>query len=165
MKLSLIVAISDDMAIGKDNDLIWHLPRDLKFFKAKTTGHTILMGRNTFLSLPNGALPNRRNLVLSSTLRSVEAGELVSSVEEAIEIAQKSGETELFVIGGGQLYAATIDIADKLYVTHVHTVESEADTYFPEIDPIHWQLVSEEEWPADSNNPYDCTHRVYERPS
>jgi len=130
--ISIIVAIADNRAIGKDNRLLWHLSEDLKRFKKLTTGHTLIMGRNTFLSLPNGALPNRRHVVISDQRgETFEGCEMAASIEEAIRLA--GDRDECFVIGGGMVYAQFLPMAGKLYLTQVHE-SFEADTFFPEID-------------------------------
>lgn len=117
MTLSIIVAVAANNAIGKDNDLLWHLPGDLKRFKETTTGHAIIMGKNTFHSLPNGALPNRRNIVVSSTLVPPDGVERYSTLQAALEAV--AGEEEVFIIGGAQLYAAALPLADKIYFSRV----------------------------------------------
>lgn len=121
------------------------------------------MGRRTYLSLPHGALPRRTNLVLSSTLGNIDPAVVVRSIDQAIELSEQAGETELFVIGGGKLYTQTIALADRLYTTHVHTTAPEADTFFPPIDPKIWQVVSRKLGKADERNVHRCTHRTYER--
>ncbi|MFC4666408.1 dihydrofolate reductase [Falsiporphyromonas endometrii] len=165
MKVSIIVAVSDNFAIGKDNDMPWHLPRDLKHFKEVTSHHTVVMGKNTFLSLPKGALPNRRNLVISSTLRSedIHPAEVVSSLDLALDMARKFGEDELFIMGGGQLYAKAIDLADRMYITHIHSEIADADTFFPRFDTSKWKLVGKTEFQRDEKNPFDLTFCTYER--
>ena len=105
MRTTLVAALGLDRAIGKDGDLLWHLPEDLKRFKALTTGHTIIMGRRTYASLPKGALPNRRNVVISRSLRSLPDAEVYPSLEAAYEQLEREGVAEAFVIGGGELYA------------------------------------------------------------
>ena len=110
MLLSIVVAVAKDGAIGKGNDLLWHLPGDLKRFKALTTGHTILMGRKTFESLPNGPLPQRRNVVISRSLQSSDGVEVFASIDEALETLSESDD-EVFVIGGGEIYRQTLERA------------------------------------------------------
>ena len=141
--ISIIVAVAKNRAIGKDNLLLWHLSDDLKRFKKLTTGHTLIMGRNTFLSLPNGALPNRRHIVITDRVDEAFDGcEMARSIEEAIKLAGK--DEECFVIGGGMVYAQFLPMAGKLYLTQVHE-SFEADTFFPEIDFSQWKaLVTEE---------------------
>lgn len=131
--ISIIVAIANNNAIGQNNDLLAHVPGDLPRFKKLTTGHTVIMGRKTFESLPNGALPNRRNIVISRQADlSLEGCEVVSSVEEAINSVKN--EDEAFVIGGGIIYKEMLPFANKLYLTIVNKEFPQADTFFPEID-------------------------------
>jgi dihydrofolate reductase len=154
--ISIIVAIAANRAIGKDNRLLWHLPDDLKRFKKLTTGHTLVMGRNTFLSLPNGALPNRRHIVISDIPgESFPGCEMAGSVEQAIELA--GTEDECFVIGGGMVYAQFLPLAGKLYLTEVHE-SFEADTFFPEIDFSQWRAVATEEVPSGGANQFAHTY-------
>lgn len=139
--LSIIVAITSNGGIGKNNELLWHLKADLKHFKAITTGHTILMGRKTFESIGR-PLPNRRNIVISSqNAFAIDGVEVFHSLEEALE-AVKS-EEEVFIIGGGEIYRQTMPLASKLYLTVVER-EYEADTFFPEIDYSQWKELSSE---------------------
>lgn len=152
--ISIIVAIAENGAIGKDNDLIWHLSDDLKRFKAITTGHTIIMGRKTFESLPKGALPNRSNVVLThdKTLNYPNCL-MVNSIEEIIEKYDSDSE-EHFVIGGGHLYQALLPYARRIYLTRVHQ-NFEADVFFPEIDFKDWIMESEEKHAASEKNEFD----------
>lgn len=141
--ISIIVAIAQNFAIGKNNDLLFHLPNDLKRFKHITTGHPVIMGRNTFLSLPKGALPNRRNIVITDNpYDKFEGCEMVFSVEEAI--AAVKYEKEAFIIGGGMIYRQFFPLANKLYLTLVHQ-DFDADVYFPEIDYSLWEEQQREE--------------------
>lgn len=159
--ISIIVAIAENRAIGKDNRLLWHLSDDLKRFKKLTTGHTLIMGRNTFLSLPNGALPNRRHIVISDQPDESFAGcEMARSMEESIKLAG-TGE-ECFVIGGGMVYSQFLPLAGKLYLTRVHQ-SFEADTFFPEIDYTQWKPVVSEEVEAGEGNQYAHTYTEYIR--
>ena len=159
--ISIIVAIAENNAIGKDNKLLWHISEDLKRFKKLTTGHTLIMGRNTFLSLPNGALPNRRHIVISDVEgEEFEGCEMARSIEMAIEMA---GETEeCFVIGGGMVYAQFLPVAGKLYLTRVHQ-SFEADTFFPEIDFGQWKAIYSETVEAGEKNEYPHTYTEYIR--
>jgi len=150
--ISLIVAIAENMAIGKDGNLLWHLPADMKHFKLMTTGHTVLMGRKTFESLPKGALPNRRNIVLTRTFASYPECETFQTIQKAI--GSCSNDEQIFVIGGEQIYRQTINLADRLYVTLVHTNVPDADAFFPEISKEQWEEVGHEVFPADEKNPY-----------
>lgn len=139
--LSIIVAIAQNNAIGFENKLLYWLPDDLKRFKALTTGHTIIMGRKTYESLPKGALPNRRNIVLSRTqVESYPNTELYHSLEEALSHCNK--EEEIFIIGGDSLYKEAIKVADKLYITAIEDTPSQADAFFPDINDDEWELTS-----------------------
>ena len=159
--ISIIVAIAQNNAIGKDNRLLWHLSDDLKRFRKLTTGHTLIMGRNTFLSLPNGALPKRRHIVISDVeSETFEGCEMAASIPEAITLA---GETdECFVIGGGMVYAQFLPVTGKLYLTQVNA-SFEADTFFPQIDFTQWSPVVSEEVSAGDKNEYDHTYTEYVR--
>jgi len=159
--ISIIVAIASNRAIGKDNRLLWHLSDDLKRFKKLTTGHTLIMGRNTFLSLPNGALPNRRHIVISDIPEeSFEGCEMAHSIEEAIELAGTS--EECFVIGGGMVYKQFLPVAGKLYLTQVYA-SFEADTFFPEIDFSQWKALATEEVDAGERNQYRHSYTEFIR--
>ena len=138
--ISIIVAIAENFAIGKNNDLLFHLPNDLKRFKQITTGHSLIMGRNTLLSLPKWPLPKRRHIVITDKpYDSFPGCETVFSIEEAIE--KVKDESEAFVIGGGMIYRQFYPLAGKLYLTLVHQ-PFEADVFFPEIDFSKWEEVS-----------------------
>lgn len=159
--ISIIVAIAENLAIGKDNLLLWHISEDLKRFKRLTTGHTLIMGRNTFLSLPKGALPNRRHIVISDQEgEKFEGCEMASSIEEAIQMA--GDRDECFVIGGGMVYRQFLPVAGKLYLTQVHE-SFEADTFFPEIDFKQWKALVTEEVAAGDKNEYSHTYTEYVR--
>lgn len=141
--ISIIVAIAQNFAIGKNNDLLFHLPDDLKRFKHITTGHPVIMGRNTLLSLPKGALPNRRNIVITDNPSDkFERCEMVFSLEEAV--AAVKYEKEAFIIGGGMIYRQFFPVAKKLYLTLVHQ-DFDADVYFPAIDYSQWEELSRED--------------------
>ena len=147
--ISIIVAIAQNFAIGKNNDLLFHLPNDLKRFKQITTGYPVIMGRNTLLSLPKGALPNRRNIVITDNPEEkFDRCEMVFSVEEAIEAVKK--EKEAFIIGGGMIYRQFYPFAGKLYLTLVHR-DFDADVYFPEIDYSEWEVLFREDHRDDKN--------------
>ena len=162
MKLSLIAALGKNNEIGKGNQLLCRLPADLKRFKAITTGHTIIMGRKTFESLPNGALPNRRNIVISRNPRlTVKGAEIYSSLDHAL--LKCIDETEVFITGGAQIYEQALPIADKLYITKIHAAFPEADAFFPKIDLNIWKETGRETFPADEKNPYPFTFVEYEQ--
>lgn len=141
MKKSIIVAVADDMGIGKDNSLMWHIPEDMKFFRSTTMGCPVIMGRKTWESIGR-TLPGRLNIVLSGKIKEAADAELASSLDEALDIAEKSGAQECFIMGGGQIYKSAMDTADCLYVTKVHCIVEGCDTYFPDIDEKIWT----EEW-------------------
>lgn len=149
MSFSIIVAFAENYAIGKGNDLLCHLPGDLKRFKKITSGNTVIMGRKTFLSLPNGALPNRRNIVITRSKNlNFKNIEIVNSTQEAINICDKNKEN--FIIGGGEIYKQFLPFVDKIYLTKIHT-EFEADTFFPELNYREWEVELEAE--NTENNP------------
>lgn len=160
--ISIIVAIAENYAIGKKGDLLCHMPADLKHFKEITSGKTVLMGERTFFSLPKHPLPNRRNIVLTDVPgKTFEGAEAVYSLDEAVHAIQSNEEA--FVIGGGMVYRQMMERADKLYITHIHHSWSDADTFFPEIDPEIWKQLSAERHEADEKNPYDYTFAEYGR--
>lgn len=161
-KISIVAAIADDYAIGYKKKLPWNLPADMKHFKTLTTGHTVVMGKRTFESLPNGPLPNRKNIVLSTILtEAVREGYFeAESLEDALELC--SNADKIFIIGGSAVYKQCLDIADCMYITWVHG-EFTADTYFPDIDFSKWQEVSREDHPSDNANLYPYSFSVYER--
>lgn len=148
--ISIIVAIAQNFAIGKNNDLLFHLPNDLKRFKEITTGHPVIMGRNTLLSLPKGALTNRRNIVITDNPdEKFDRCEMVLSIEEAVEAVRS--ETEAFIIGGGMIYRQFYPVAGKLYLTLVHQ-DFDADVYFPEINYSEWKEFYREDLFDEKNN-------------
>ena len=131
MSVSMIAAVGKNLELGKNNDLIWHFKEDMKFFKETTMGHTVVMGRKTFESLPK-ALPGRKNIVISSNAEyQAQGATVVTSVEEALQIADNE---EIFVIGGGKIYAEFLPYADKLYLTEIDAECADADTYFPQFN-------------------------------
>jgi dihydrofolate reductase len=154
----LIAAVAENNALGKDNQLVWHLPTDFKRFKTLTSGHYILMGRKTFESFPR-PLPNRTHIIITRQKNYTYEGCLVaSSIEKALEMAPK--DEDIYVIGGGEIYKQSIDIADKIEITKVHST-FEADTYFPEIDAKKWKLVFEEHHKKDEKHNFDFTFQTY----
>jgi dihydrofolate reductase len=160
-KISIIVAIAENYAIGKDNQLLWHISEDLKRFKRITSGSTIIMGRNTYLSLPKRPLPNRTNVVISDIPNDhFEGAEVVGSIEEALEYC--SAEKESFIIGGGSIYRQFMPLASRLYITKVHK-DFEADTFFPDIDDEEWELVEESKVQVDENNSLKYSFLSYQR--
>ncbi|MFT3654340.1 IS1595 family transposase ISSsu9 [Bacillus sp. B01(2024)] len=158
--ISFIFAMDENRLIGKDNDLPWHLPDDLAYFKKVTTGHTIVMGRKTFESIGR-PLPNRRNIVVTSRDESLFQGcTVASSAEEVLKLIP--GNEECFVIGGAQLYSALFPYADRLYMTKIHHV-FEGDRFFPEFNEAEWELTSRRQGVKDEKNPYDYEYLVYEK--
>ena len=133
MAISMIAAVGKNLELGKNNDLIWHFKEDMKFFKETTMGHPVIMGRKTFESLPK-ALPGRKNIVISANPEyKADGAEVVSSVEEAIKLAEAEN-TDAFIIGGGKIYSEFLPFADNLYLTEINAECLDADTYFPEFN-------------------------------
>lgn len=163
MKIILIVAKAKNNVIGKDNQLIWKLSADLKRFKNLTSGHYILMGRKTFESLGK-PLPNRTHLVITRNpdFAVPDGHHAFPSVEDAVIYSGKVGADELYIIGGGQIYAETINLCDRLEVTEVKA-EPEGDTFFPPIDPKIWKETGRENHPADDKNEYAFSFVTYEK--
>ncbi|QTD36877.1 dihydrofolate reductase [Polaribacter batillariae] len=160
--ITIIAAIAKNNALGKNNDLIWHLPADLKRFKKVTTGHHILMGRNTFESIGK-PLPNRTTIIITRNNNYFKDGCLIAnSIENAIDLAKE--DAEIYIIGGAQIYkeAMANNLADQLDITLVHH-EFEADVYFPEINPKIWKEVSREDFKADEKNKYDYSFVSYRK--
>ncbi|MBZ9728284.1 dihydrofolate reductase [Salegentibacter sp. JZCK2] len=158
--ITMIAAAAENNALGKDQDLVWHLPDDFKRFKKLTTGHHIIMGRKTFETFPK-PLPNRTHIVITRKDNYLKKdATVVSSLEKALEFAKK--DEQPFIIGGGEIYELGMDIADKIELTRVHGT-FEADTFFPEIDKKEWKLVAEEFHPKDENHDYAFTYLTYVR--
>jgi dihydrofolate reductase len=159
--ISIIVAVSDDWGIGKDNELLWHIPGDLKRFKRLTMGMCIIMGKKTWESLPNKPLPGRKNVVLTDIPHEcIDCSVTAYSVEDAISKCGR-GE-EIFVIGGGSVYRQFMQIADRLYITHVHR-KAPADVYFPKIDRRRWKITECEECISEDDNRIPYSYIIYER--
>lgn len=162
MKISLIVAASENNVIGKDNDLPWKLPNDMKFFVRTTKGHHILMGRKNLESFGK-LLPNRTNILLTRDQGyEFEGAEIFFDLERAIDFARSNGENELMIIGGGEIYRQSLPFADHIYLTRVHA-EIEGDVYFPELDPSIWELTSEERHEKDEKHNFSFTFQQFER--
>ncbi len=171
MKTNIIVAISENNAIGRGGDIPWHISEDLKYFKRQTSGCPVIMGRKTFESIGR-PLPGRKNIVISRSGFAAEGILPVASLEEALWLADSlfdgdavpaSGERGAFIIGGGQIYAQAMDLADRLYITHIHTVVEDADTYFPEISPEVWKMVESSEVLVDPASGLEFQFVVYDR--
>lgn len=154
MLISLIAAASTNRAIGKNGGLPWHLPADLRFFKEKTMGHHMLMGRKTWEAFPK-PLPGRTSIVLGKFSEALPEGVLmVSSLEEGIELARSRGEEELMIIGGGMLYDSALARADRIYLTHVLTRIRDASAFFPVVSALDWEIISSEYREKDEKNPF-----------
>jgi len=163
MHVSLIAALDRDFAIGKDNTLPWHLPADLKRFKALTLGKPLLMGRRTAESLGR-ALPGRRNLVLTRSGRVPFGGmQVIASLDEALQLAREDDAGELCVIGGGEIFNMTLSIATRMHLTWVDTMVEGADAFFPRFDPGEWRETAREAHPADARNDFSFEFADYER--
>lgn len=162
MEKNVIVAIADNYAIGKDNALLWHISEDLRFFKRKTLGWPVIMGRKTFESIGR-ALPGRVNIVISRGFSTGEEVEIAGSLEEAFAIAESTNLEKCFVMGGGQIYAQALESADRLVVTHVHVVIEDADTFFPPIDPQMWTVEGRSELMTDESTGYTFEFVEYVR--
>lgn len=162
MILSIISAIGKNGELGKDNHLLWNLPADMKHFRETTSGHPVIMGRKTYESIGH-PLPKRENVVITrdANWHNGEVLRIAHSFEEALS-AYKGSDVEVFIIGGGQLYHEAIPIADRLYITHIDA-ETEADTFFPNIDPTVWKEVSRVAHKKDHENSHDFDFTVYVR--
>ena len=157
----LIAAIGENNELGKDNDLLWHLPNDFKRFKKLTSHHFLIMGRKTFESLP-GALPTRVHIVLTKNRNyGKEDAVVVYSMDEALKKAKS--KKDVFIIGGGEIFKKGLEIADKIELTRVHAKFPDADTFFPEFSKDDWELVSEEKNKKDDKHKYDFTYETWVR--
>lgn len=157
--VSIIVAIATNGVIGDKNSLLWHIKEDMRFFRQKTTSHPVIMGRKTYDSLGR-PLPNRTNVVISRTLNHIEGCTVVHSLEEAIALFPS--EEEIFIIGGAQIYAQALDVADRMYITRIeHSYEG--DTSFPEWDRAQWQLIENESMLCGENFRYPFSFETYVR--
>lgn len=158
--ISIIVAVSEDWGIGKNNELLWHISEDLRRFKRLTTGNSVIMGKRTWESLPRKPLPGRKNIVLTDNPKeTIENAVTAYSIDDAIGKCEQN--EEIFIIGGGSIYSQFMPLADRLYITHVHK-KAPADIYFPEIDLKLWKITEKEEFKSEENSiPY--TYTIYER--
>ncbi len=159
--LSIIAAVSDNGVIGRDQELPWHLPADLKRFKSLTSGHHLIMGRRTWESIGCRPLPGRPTIVVTrSRSFTAQGAQVAHSVGQAVEMA--ADDDEAFIAGGEGIYRAAMSVADRIYLTRVHA-RFDGDTHFPDFDILQWRLVSEERFEPDDKNPYPCTFLLYER--
>ncbi len=168
MEKCIIAAVADNGAIGKDNALLWHIAEDMRYFRRTTTGNPVLMGFKTFLSIGGKPLPKRDNVVVSTRPWTdvPEGVKVARSIEEAYSLIEKdhAGEdVRLFIMGGGETYRRTLPSADKLYITHVHTVIKDADTFFPAIDPAIWEVESAIPVATDPETGYTYEFKVYKK--
>lgn len=163
MMISAIVAVSNNNAIGVDNDLPWHMPADLKFFKKTTLGSYVLMGRKSFDSVGK-PLPGRTNIVITRNKEFYNSSiHIFNSISEGILFAKNADQEELFILGGSNIYSQTQNIWDKLYLTKIDVDIPHATAFFPKLDFQDWQLASEDKHKADEKNPYDYNFCLYER--
>ncbi len=180
--ISLIAAIGKNNELGKNNTLLWYLPADMKHFKEITSGHPVIMGRKTFESIGR-PLPNRKNIIITrdknylrpadiKTLADRHDVDVAHSLEEAIKLTsprspllnkERGLGREVFIIGGAEIYKQAIDLADKLYITHIEAENKNADAFFPEIIPVVWNETTHEEHKKDNKNPFNYTFSVYKR--
>jgi dihydrofolate reductase len=159
--ISIIVAVSEDWGIGKDNELLWHISEDLKRFKRLTSGNTVIMGKKTWESLPRRPLPGRRNIVLTDDkTETIENAVTAYSIEDSLTKCEKN--EEIFIIGGGSIYRQFMPIADRLYITHVHK-KAPADIYFPEIDLKIWKIKEKEDFITGDKDGIPYTYTIYEK--
>lgn len=159
MEINIIAAVARNRAIGRDNKLLYRLPNDMRRFKQLTTGHTVIMGRKTFESLPKGALPNRRNIVLSRTRRDYDGCECYGSVEEALSHCRE--DEIVFIIGGDSIYRQTISRADRLLLTEIDDTPADADAFFPPYND--WTETRREEYQKDEKHAFSYAFADYKR--
>ena len=159
-EISIIVAVGKNREIGKENNLLWHLSDDLKRFKKITTGHTIVMGRKTFESLPKGALPNRRNIVLTNQNLKIDNVEIIHTKESLWSIITPN--EKIFIIGGASIYKAFFNDADTIHLTKVNA-SFDADVYFPDFDETQWEKIAEEHFSANEKNEFDYSYLQLKR--
>ncbi len=157
--ISIIVAVAENRVIGRDNQLIWHISEDLKRFKRLTENNTVVMGRKTYLSLPFRPLKNRRNIVISNTVKEIEGVEVVSSIDEALSLCRGD---EVFIIGGASIYEQTLGLVDRIYLTVV-CKSFEGDVYFPEIPRSEWTTIEKSELQTDEKSGLQFYYETLER--
>ena len=165
MIISIIVAVSENNVIGRNNDLPWHLPADMKYFKDTTMGHCVVMGRKNFDSIPPRYRPleGRTNIVVTRSKDFQSAGIVtVHAIVDAIDYAKRRNETECFIIGGGEIFAQSLEFTDRVYLTRIHQA-FEGDVHFPVLDPAEWKEVMKKDIGADEKNKYPFSFLVYER--
>ena len=158
--ISIIVAIAQNGTIGDKNALLWHIKEDMRFFRTTTSGHPVIMGRKTFESLGSKPLPKRKNIVITRSDVEFEGAFVAHSLEEAIAMADD--DAEVFIMGGAQIYAQALDIADRMYITRVER-DYEGDTSFPEVDYSKWKLVTEERYERGEDYDSPFSFLTYDR--
>lgn len=164
MKLIAIVAASENNVIGINNDMPWRLPDDFKFFKEKTMGHPMLMGKNTWLSLGGKPLPGREHLIVSRSLELEIPGVIVfPQIDQAVAYARNGGHQELYIIGGGSIYEQMLPLTDEILLTRIHTIIGNGQVFFPEIRNHGWRLISLVPHPQDNRHAYDFTFEHWVR--
>ncbi len=162
MTISCIVATARNRVIGRDNNIPWYLPADLQYFKKTTISHTIIMGRNCYASIGR-PLPKRTNIIVTRDPFFISSNcEVARNIPEALHMAHQNGETEVFIIGGGQIYEQTIGLWDKLYLTDVD-LDVDGDVFFPEIEYNEWKLLSEEFHMKDEKNEFNYTFKIFQK--
>lgn len=163
MIISTLVAMGKNREIGRDNDIPWYLPSDLKYFKKTTLGHHIIMGRKCFQSIGR-PLPKRTNIIMSRDPYYIVNNALMAhGLMEALEMAQKNGEEEVFIIGGGMIYELSKSLWDRMYITEVDIEVPDAEIFFPEMDYSEWELTSEDPHSQDEKNEYDYNFKIYDK--
>lgn len=163
--ISMIVAVSDNQVIGKNNTLAWHLPDDMNYFSNMTKGHSVIMGRKNWESIPSKyrPLPNRKNIVITRNSDFIEKKcDTVNSIEDAITISRNNDEDEVFIIGGGEIYRLGFSFIDKLYITEVKA-EVDGDTFFPSWDKSNWKEISRIKHPIDNKHSYEFDYVIYKK--
>ncbi len=160
MRINIIAAVAKNRAIGFENKLLYWLPNDLKRFKALTTGHTIIMGRNTYLSLPKGALPNRRNVVLSKTISELPGCDVFPNLDAALRSCKP--DEDIYIIGGASVYTQALPVADRLCLTEIDDTPQKADAFFPDYSK-GWRIDTKEAHPKDERHDYEYAFVDYVR--
>lgn len=163
--ISLIVAVSENMVIGKDNKLAWHLPEDMNYFSNMTKGHSIIMGRKNWESIPKKyrPLPERKNIVVTRNNKFEDKGAIiVNSIEKAVEKARRFDEEEIFIIGGGEIYKLGFAYVDKLYITEIYA-NIDGNTYFPKWNKENWKEISRISHPKDEKHEFDFDYVIYKK--
>jgi len=163
MNISIIAAVSKNQIIGKDNQLVWNLPKDMKYFSNVTKGHSVIMGRRNWDSIPKKwrPLPQRKNIILSKNKElNIRGATVTNTIEEAIEISRSNNDDEIFIIGGGEIYNLGIPLSDKLYITEIHS-KVDGDTYFPVWNKKEWKEISRITHQKDKNHNHSFDFVIY----